>query len=424
MRRVLAVLPGIFPSTVVNVAKPLLQLHREGAIDLDLTFQFIAGRRRVARADVVVMTHTIDPAFAGILDDARQLGKPILYDMDENLFEAPDEPGLAFHREPARLEAIRRCLRQAALVRTYSPVLHRYLQPLASRIVRVDGPVDWQLVPFDAAQGRPSAALPRDAARVRIVYATSRVPDSIGTALVAPLLGVLDAHPNVDVVIWGPRLAGLDGHPRVRHRDLVRDYDRYFGEFARAGFDIGLAPMPDTLFHQCKTATKFREYAACRIAGVYADTEMYRDCVTDHVTGLLAGPAPGEWMTAISRLVTDGGLRRQVQDQAEHYARQRYGAGLIAGGWLEQIEEVAQLSRAPAAPSAASASAAASPLGMAAGILRQSARYAARVPSLLRSGGLKAVWTRTRAQLAAFRQLMEWELMLRRLQRGRPHPPR
>jgi glycosyltransferase involved in cell wall biosynthesis len=405
-KRVLAVLPGIFPSTVVNVVKPLMQLHRRDAIELDLTFQFAVRRRQIDRADVIVMTHTIDPAFAGILDDTQAMGKPILYDIDENLLEAPDEPGLEFHHDPARQAAIRRVLRQAALVRTYSPVLHRYLQPLASTLVRVDGPVDWSLVPS------PHAGDAGD--RVHIVYATSRVPDSIGVALAAPLSRVLANHPHVDVTVWGPRLPGLDGHPRVHHREFVRDYDQYFTQFARAGFDIGLAPMPDSLFHQCKTATKFREYAACRIAGVYADTEMYRDCVTEGVTGMLAGPANESWAHAIDRLVRDGALRRQIQDRAERYARERYSTDVIVGGWLEQIDEVARLHPSPATAPADADAAAIGPFAVAAGIVRQSARYAGRVPAVLRSGGIRAVWARTRAQTAAFRQLMEWELKLKK----------
>jgi glycosyltransferase involved in cell wall biosynthesis len=413
-RRVLAVLPGIFPSTVINVAKPLLRLHDEGAIDLDLTFQFVVRRRQIERADVLVMTHTIDPAHAGILDVAQALGKPVLYDIDENLLEPPDAAGLEFHREPARLAAIRRCLQQAALVRTYAPALQRYLAPLTAKVVRVDGPVDWQLVP---------AAVPhRDPARIRIVYATSRVKDAIGAVLAAPLARVLAGHADVDVTIWGPRLPGLLNHPRVRHLHHIRDYDQYFEQFAREGFDIGLAPMPDDLFHQCKTATKFREYAACRIAGVYADTEVYRDCVTSDVTGLLVAPADDSWVSAIEHLIRDVSLRRGIQDRAEAYARERYGAEVISRHWLEQIEEVVGLNRSAVPSQSADHPASAGPAEMVAGILRQSVRYAARVPSLLRTGGIKAVWSRTRAQVAGFRQLMEWEFTLRRLQRNQARP--
>ena len=415
--RVLAVLPGVFPSTVINVARPLLRLHEVGAIDLELSFQFIVRRRQIEQAGVLVMCHTIDPACVWILDCARDLGRPLLYDLDENLFEPPSSvAGLDFHRAPERREAVRQSVRQAALVRTYAPALQRYLEPDNSNVVRVDGPIDWRLVPSQPLR-------PTDD-RLRVVYASSRVEDSVGAALTAPLGRVLTEHPNVEVTIWGPRSTGLGDHPRVRHREYVPQYDRYFEKFATAGFDIGLVPLPNDLWHQSKTATKFRDYAACRIAGIYSDTEVYRDCVTDGVTGLLVPPTEEAWFEAMSRLIRDAYFRRQIQDRAEAYARERYGPGRVERIWLDHIEQVARPAvrvgsavRAPAPEGEhATAARAASPSAVliVGGILRQIVRYARRVPQVLRSGGAREVWRRTRGQLGSYRQLLAWNLALRR----------
>ena len=420
---VLAVLPGLFPSTVINVAKPLLRLHEAAAIDLDLSFQFVVRRRQLARTDVLVLCHTIDPAHAWILDCARDAGTPLVYDIDENLFEPPPGvPGLDFHRAPERQAAIRQCLRQASLVRTYAPALKRYLEPYSSNVVRVDGPIDWRLV--------PSQPPTRSADRVRLVYATSRMQDSIGYTLAAPLRRVLTEHPDVEVTIWGPRLAELGAHPRMQYRDFVRNYDRYFEQFARAGFDIGLAPLPTDLWYECKTATKVRDYAACRIAGIYSDTEVYRDCVTDGVTGLLVPPNEEAWVAAMGRLIGDAALRRQIQERAEAYARERYGPGRMEQDWLNHIEMVMADGSSPRESEAKRAHVggfrgtdvrvrrgSASLAAMTAGIVRQAVRYATRVPRLLRNGGIRDVWARTRGQVASFRQLMAWEFALRRMQR-------
>jgi glycosyltransferase involved in cell wall biosynthesis len=424
--RVLAVLPGLFPSTVVNVAKPLLRLHETGAIDLELSFQFAVRRRQIERAAVLVMCHTIDPAHTWILDAARDSGTPLLYDIDENLFEPPAAvSGLDYQRAPERKAALGECLRQASLVRTYAPALKRYLDPFNPNVVRVDGPIDWRLVPEQPP--------PRRADRVRLVYATSRLRDSVGVALIAPLRRVLGDHPDVEVTVWGPRLAELDGHPRVRYRAFVRDYDRYFEQFAREGFDIGLAPMPEDLFHQCKTATKFREYAACRIAGIYSDTEIYRDCVADGVTGLLAPAQEDAWVAAMGRLIRDAALRGAIQERAYAEARERYAPGRMEQEWLAHINDVRQQARAGGATDVEANLSGradpqghrvrASPVAIAVGIARQTLRYASRVPALVRSGGLKDVWSRTRAQLAGFRQLMAWEVTLWRLQRHRSRMP-
>ena len=403
----LAALPGVFPSTVINVAKPLLRLHEAGAIDLELSFHMFVRRRQIERADVLVMSHTINPSSAWILDCARAAGTPLLYDIDENLLEPPaDEPGLDFHRAPARQAAVRQALAQAAVVRTYAPALARFLQQFNAHVVRADGPIDWRLVPAAPKprrrEGGPPAPAARDVDRVHIVYATSRLNDPIGAVLVRPLLRVLEEHPQVDVTIWGPRFPELEAHPRVRVRDFVRDYDRYFAQFAGAGFDIGLAPMPDDLFYQCKTATKFREYAACGIAGVYADTEMYRDCVTDGETGLLVPRGDDGWVAAIGRLVRDTVLRGGIQERARAYARERYSAARIEGEWLAQIEA------AKSSPQSTIRNPAPNPDP-------QSLIHDSNPQSAIRNPQFATLLvSRARVQIANLRQLLSWELALHR----------
>jgi len=400
--RVLAALPGLFPSTTINVVKPLVRLVERGAIDLELALHVTVRHRSIGRADLVVMSHTINPAHTWILDAVQAAGTPLLYDIDENLLEPPaDVPGLEFHRDPQRQAAVRRALAQAALVRTYAPALQRSLSRYTDRVVRTDGPVDWRLVP----------AQPRRAGdRVRVVYATSRVTDdTIGESIVAPLQRLLDLEPHVDVTVWGPRFAALAGHPRVRFRPFVRDYDRYFAEFARGGFDIGLAPMPGDAFYQCKTATKFREYAACGIAGLYADVEMYRDCVTDGQTGLLVGGGADAWIGAMRRLVSDAALRERIRAAAGAYARERYSAERIDGDWLAHIDEARAR---PAASTIAAGSDAATPTdaGSGAALLR-------RLPAAIGAGGAKAAFGRAAAQFGGLWQLLGWELAIWRLQR-------
>lgn len=402
--RVLAILPALFPSTVIGVAKPLMRLHRDARIVLDLTLQFLVTRRAVERAEVVVLCHTIDPQYGQILEWARELGRPIVYEIDDDLLTIPEHiPGLAYLREPARREQLIACIRQAQIVRVYSPALQQKLSAYNSNVALVAGPLDWSLM--------PAAVAKRDGAPLKIVYATSRAEDTVGQMLIAPLLGVLDRHPGVQLTVWGPRHPRLSSHPQVRSLPLIRDYDTFFARFAAAGFDIGLAPLPDDEFHRGKSNNKFREYASCGIAAVYSDMSVYNTSVQHQVTGLLVPNDDTAWAQAIERLITDAPLRRQIGANARGYARTHFNEAVTDGEWMDALALLAGRARPLATPPVGSATA-----DTAAGFARFVGRLSTKVAPVFREHGLGTVMRRTWRHAIGLGELVSWEIHRRRLQ--------
>ncbi len=405
--RVLAVLPALFPSTVIGVAKPLLRLHQDQRIDLDLTLQFLATRKSVERAEVVVMCHTIDPQHAQILDWVRELGRPLVYEIDDNLLHIPpDIPGLDYLREPARHHALIACLKQADVIRVYSPALRQILSAYNDRVEIVSGPLDWSLMP--ASMPAPKTA------KVRLVYATSRLEDRIGQMLIAPMRQVLDAHPDAELTIWGPRHEALARHPQVRSLPLIRDYDTFFARFAAEQFDIGLAPLPDDEFHRCKSNNKFREYAACGMAGVYSDMPVYNTFVEDGRTGLLAANTAESWVRAVTRLLDEPGLRAAIGRQAKAYAAEHFTERVTDEQWMSQLGPLAAFR--PAAAVSGRPALAPRPVATALGVAKYAARLSAKVGPVFRAHGAASLMRRVRTHVAGFGQVMAWEISRWRLQ--------
>ncbi len=417
--RVLAVLPGLYPSTIIGVVKPLLKLHQAARIVLDVSFESLVRRRNLEQADVVVFCRNFEPKYGHVLSWALELAKPIIYELDDNLLEAPDTtPILRHFRTPERQAQLKKYLREADLIRVYAPALQRYLTAYNPHVFRVNGPLDWSLLP-----DRPPL---RDPKRVRLVYVTSRLEDEIGLMLIKPVQRVLEAFPETELFVWGPQLKALHGHPRVHHLQVIMDYDSFFQTFAQQGFDIGLAPLPDDLFYQCKSNNKFREYAACRVAGIYSDTEVYRECVINGATGLLVGPQEEAWFEAMARLVEDVPLRERIQDQAHAYAQQHYSQENMQSDWLIHIEQV--LADKPAATKTCQpgelkefAYSEVRPrdeaIVLAVGILRQAIRYSSRLIPTLKSRGAHVTLGQILLNFNAFKQLIALKIALWRLQR-------
>jgi hypothetical protein len=232
--------------------------------------------------------------------------------------------------------------------------------------------------------------------------------------LVTPLMRVLDAHPNVQLTIWGPRIEPLSSHARVRSLPLIRDYDTFFSRFAREGFDIGLAPLPDDEFHRGKSNNKFREYASCGIAGVYSDMSVYNTSVQHEITGLLAANDDGSWTAAIERLIQDAALRRSIGDRARDHARTHFNERVTDGEWMSAIEQLA--ARPRPAPSAAAGDAARAGETLV-GLARFGGRLSSKIGPVLRQHGPGEAARRTWAHLIGIGQLLSWEIQRWRLQR-------
>jgi glycosyltransferase involved in cell wall biosynthesis len=329
---VLAILPQLIPSTLIGVVKPLLALHRERHVVLDVALESWVSGRRLARADVIVFCRNTEPHYGAPLEAALRLGKPIVYELDDDFFAMPSSaPGSSYHRDAARLAQLERYLRTASLVRVYSEALRTRVAALNPHVYRVAALVDWDLV--------PPAPPARDPAVLRIVYATSRIVDPLAAMFMPDLRRVLDTfHGRVGAWFWGFHPADLAGRRDVHFVDFVQDYDAFFRGFASAGFDIGIAPLPDDEFYRAKSDNKFREYAAGRIAGVYSDVLVYQECVAHGRTGLLVPAAPDAWFNAVARLIEDDALRTAIQDQAWACARERYSVEQSKHVWLDHLE--------------------------------------------------------------------------------------
>jgi glycosyltransferase involved in cell wall biosynthesis len=86
-------------------------------------------------------------------------------------------------------------------------------------------------------------------------------------------------------------------------------------------FDIGIAPLADTVFNRSKSAIKAMEYAALGIPVIASDREPYRAFVLDGVTGYLVRDEH-EWGKRLYELVNDQAMREEMGAKAKEHVEQ------------------------------------------------------------------------------------------------------
>jgi glycosyltransferase involved in cell wall biosynthesis len=333
---IVAIVPSFIASCQIGVIKPLSRLANRGAIKLEVRQETKASVNSVHAADLVVFCRNTEPSYSYLLNEAVSTNKPIIYDLDDNFWDVPFEtdPELArYHRLPLRIQQLEKYLTQASLVRVYSPVMRDLVSRFNSRVLYLKAGFDFKLLPAHRPKPRPD--------KIQIVYATSRTVDNQYRLFAAGLLKALNHFGDkIDFTIWGCGPGDLVGQRGIHVLPLVSDYEEFLKQFARSGFDIGLAPLEDTAFHRSKTNTKLRDYGACKVSGIYSNVDVYSSCIEHLKTGLLVDNTESGWFEGISALVQNDELRNNIQNAAFNEVYQQYRQEVVEDEWLMQIQEI------------------------------------------------------------------------------------
>jgi len=332
--RVLAILPGFIPSTIMCVVKPFLKLHQAGRIIAKITLERLVSQGNLNWAELVVFCRNTEPRHIHIMNYLLTKNTPFIYELDDNFFELPlDSEFGQYHRSPDRLAMLTEYMKSAGLVRVYSKPLLEKANTLNPRVEQVVGPIDLSLIES------PHPA--RDSSILKLVYGTSRIQDELSALFAPALTRILKEYSGrIEAHFWGAMPPELKGCSGVFYHRVIRNYDRFLRRFSQAGFDIGLAPLPDDVFHRSKTNNKFREYGACRIAGIYSGVDVYSNNVADGETGLLVPNEPEAWYQAMVRLIEDQDLREKIKNQARDYVCKHYSQENFEQIWWNQIKRV------------------------------------------------------------------------------------
>lgn len=275
--------------------------------------RFTPDLDQAADLDMIVGQRFIGPEGQALWDGWKTKTK-LVYENDDDVLHPDNSSGLALWHD----EDIRRTFCHnvsiSDLVTVSTEALAEQMRPLNPNVVVIPNHVDGDMLFLE----RPR----RERLTVGWAGGMSHLIDWMEAA--EPVRELLETHPTVDF-----HFCGTDYSPLLKMTCRFTPWrEDTWSYFKAIDFDIGLAPLADTVFNRSKSWIKALEYMALGIPVIASDRPAYRDMVVDGVTGFLVR-TEAEWRARLNDLVNDEAMRVEMGAKGREIARQ----WTIQTGW-------------------------------------------------------------------------------------------
>jgi GT2 family glycosyltransferase/glycosyltransferase involved in cell wall biosynthesis len=295
---------------------------------------------QVPQVDLVVIQRNFPErrqACARIVTAARLAGKPVVFEIDDLLWELPGEH--PDRQNKIYADAFFPMIQVAAdadAITVASPALQAYCSRFHPNVWLLPNYLDqdlWTLrtpKPFQA--GQPVS--------IGYMGGSSHLPD---LESIAPVLVDLCQQygSSLLLIFWGVQPpSSLLSLPNTRWipTDITRYVD-FAAYFSQQECDLWIAPLRPSRFNECKSAIKFLEYTATGAPGVFSRVATYEQAVEHGVTGLLAGSL-GEWQACLTRLIEASQTRQEIAIRAQESVKQNWLLSDHASEWEQAYRQI------------------------------------------------------------------------------------
>jgi glycosyltransferase involved in cell wall biosynthesis len=293
--------------------------------------------RALAYDLIVLVRRQMTPEIAQLLDAAGRFSVPVIFELDDYLFDDETIPYVEMYRNLPIHEA-------RAHVRKWRDLLDRCDYCTASTA---------HLAERAAATGKDSYLIHNgvnvtlielsrraleDARRaparrgLRLGYVSGTRTHQKDFRQIAPvLLRLMDEFPTLELIVRGDfDLAEFPEFVRFGARVVGRpfiDWRQVPEEIAQ--LDINLIPLEINTFTEAKSELKYLEAALLKVPSVATPTRPFASCITHGVNGFVARDAD-EWYDALRSLIIDPELRSRMGERAYRHAIAAFGPNVIA----------------------------------------------------------------------------------------------
>jgi Glycosyltransferase len=331
MYKVLCIVQIPVPSTEISIIKPFNYLQQQQEIAWQMVREAAFKPEMLEQVDIVIFHRNCHPNCQSILDAVKVTPIPIIYEIDDNYFELPEElPVGRYMRIPNVVKMVESLLNSADIIKVGSPEFNHHFSKYNQNIFYHPYAVDLNIL---------NGIAPRESSIFTIGYAGTIYHDLDLKLIADPILQIAEKFPAIQWDFIGCLPEGFKNLPNHTFTPFIPNYDEFLQEIYRRKWQIGLSPLRDMPHNRCKTDNKLREYSACRIAGIYSDIPPFATNVKNGETGLLVENTEQAWYEALKGLIHDQHLRNKIADQARKWIEEQRSIPVIAKLWMELFEQ-------------------------------------------------------------------------------------
>ena len=294
----------------------------------------------IKQANLVVIQRDF-PADFNFYNDiykiSRELKKPLVYDLDDNLFILPENhPDRKSSIYSRALIPMLQAAFDADFLTVTSESFKRELEDVNPNIFILPNFLDdqiWQLLP-------PKEPLAEKPLTIGYMGGDSHKPD---LEFIAPTLcEIKDKYSEkIRYYFYGvkPPDSILAYKDTVWESVKTYQYNEFAKDFQQTNVDLLIAPLINNKFNQCKSAIKFFEYSSLGIPGIYSRIFPYEQIIVDGENALLAESLQ-EWSKKIQLLINNPDLGYQIAINAQRTVKDNYLMSENSDIWTKTYNQI------------------------------------------------------------------------------------
>ena len=337
MLQILCVVQTPLPSVEISIIRPFNYLQKEKKIRWQLVLENDFTPGLLEGVDLVVFHRNCRPNCLRILHAVKDAGLPVLYELDDHYLAMPEDlPIGRYMRLPQIVRTLETLLRSADLVKVGSQEMIPFARERNPQVVSHPYAVDTSVF----------RNLQKTSHRHLLVGYAGSVNHSRDLALIAGVIPRISREfPDLRWEFIGCLPEGVQPGANLKFSGFLPSYDEFLTTLYRRNWDIGLAPLLDTVYNRCKTDNKFREYGACGIAGIYSAIPPYTTSVQHEITGLLTANTEDAWYHALKKLISGDTFRKSIANNTQKWVLKNNSLPVIAGLWEELFSTLVKKKR-------------------------------------------------------------------------------